>query len=613
MNYTAKCPHPVFTVRQKGTVEIELKADGAVTPTNRLEVQFPNSWCLVSGPSFTRDLQTEHPDRPHFISVSAPTCPGARFDVSIEKCHLNHPDGPARHGRRIRAALQQGVLPAGTPIHIRYANTFAPYVTESEFVWIRMDGRPPQHPPRLDVQGGPHRRFRVLAPSGVKPGQIFDVLLISLDDYDNPSSTPFTEARLEREDGTPVAGPFAFSGVIRIPTCLDQPGIHRFVFREARSNAVRVAVQAAGPFWGDLHIHSKLSMDAQGTDPYLYAREVSGLDFAAVTDHCESLGPEGYRQVVEWSRTAHQPGSFVTFPADERNPPELRGHHNLYVTDESRLLENASLPGPSEPGDSPPNSFARLARLTADQALLIPHHTGIIFGAYTPGNPHSCAIDWTAQDDRGLRPVMEIYSHHGQSESYAPGHLLAYEWNRLRNPERRANTSVPGPYYAQDYWMQGAKVGVIGSSDEHSGQGGRAHGGLAAVWSPELTRPALFKALRERACYATTGERILVDFHINDLPMGQAGTAEPGQKLTIHLALWGTAPLLRVEILRFRRGIDTGFQPIHSIFPPGSAWDYAVRLEEPFTGPVIYYARVLQEPLEWPGMAWTSPIWFDPR
>ena len=28
-------------------------------------------------------------------------------------------------------------------------------------------------------------------------------------------------------------------------------------------------------------------------------------------------------------------------------------------------------------------------------------------------------------------------------------------------------------------------------------------------------------------------------------------------------------------------------------------------------GDCVYYARVTQCPVEWPAMAWTSPIWID--
>jgi hypothetical protein len=206
---------------------------------------------------------------------------------------------------------------------------------------------------------------------------------------------------------------------------------------------------------------------------------------------------------------------------------------------------------------------------------------------------------------------MEIYSHHGQSEFYCPSHLLAYECNRMRNPERRANTSVPGPYYAQDYWMKGKRIGVIASSDEHSGQGGRRHGGIAAVFAGDLTRKGIFKAIRDRRCYATTGERILVDFTVDELPMGSVGRRQSGTEVDICLNVWGTDKLLRVDILRHRFGIDKGFIPIVSMLPRPESMDASISCRDKIETRCMYYARVTQEPLAWPGMAWTSPVWID--
>ncbi|XOF34132.1 MAG: DUF3604 domain-containing protein [Candidatus Electrothrix sp. YB6] len=206
---------------------------------------------------------------------------------------------------------------------------------------------------------------------------------------------------------------------------------------------------------------------------------------------------------------------------------------------------------------------------------------------------------------------MEIYSHHGQSEAYNPQHMLAYEWNRMRNPERRANTSVPGPFYAQNYWMQGKRIGVIASSDEHSGQAGRRHGGIAAVFAGNLTRKGIFQALRQRRCYATTGERILLEFMVDDCSMGECGQKEKGDEAEIRLNVWGTDTLLRIEILRYRFGTDTSFIPIVSFFPRPESMDADITHRDIIETASVYYARVVQEPLAWPGMAWTSPIWID--
>jgi hypothetical protein len=350
----------------------------------------------------------------------------------------------------------------------------------------------------------------------------------------------------------------------------------------------------------DLHIHTKISSDGMGTDPYTYAREVAGLDFAGTADHAESMGELGYAQTLRWLEEANEPSRFVTIPGDERNPAAWTGHHNIYFRRVQDLLAYAVLPGKDRSLPRDPSV-----------AMLVPHHTGIAWGG-GPTAGVGAAVDLDACDDHGLRPVMEIYSHHGQSELYDPQHILAYEFNRMRNPERRANTSVPGPYYAQNYWKAGRRLGVIGSSDEHSGQGGRRHGGLAAVWAEELTREGIFDALRQRRCYATTGERILVDFSVNGVPMGGAERRPKGTRLPIRLRVWGTALLLRVEVLRYRFGVDEAFYPILSQAPRPESLNASYELEDEFTGSCLYYARVTQEPLAWPGMAWTSPVWIDP-
>jgi len=612
MNISTRLSPASTIIRQPVDLDIEIRCAANLPVGTPIEFQFPNSWSLISGPSFTRDFQTADPTHPHFIEVVCPTHPQTRFDLAITPRHLNHPQGMVRHGRLITATLAGAPLPADTPIRIRYAHTVAPYVAETESLWLRIAGVIPPDLPRLVVQPGPHALFRLLAPATAQPGQSFPVRIVSLDLCDNLSSTAFTGDPLIGPDGSPASPPLTFTGGTTVDVQLSQPGVFRFAYRGVLSNAIRVETNAPRWFWGDLHIHTRLSHDAQGADPYRYARDVSGLDFAAVADHWESLGPEGYRQAVEWSRAAHAPGSFVTLPADERNPPELQGHHNVYFDDEARLLKQAALANPSSPPTNPPpHSIAHLRGLDPRQTIVIPHHTGIRFGNLTQTSGTSCAIDWSAADDGGLRPVMEIYSHHGQSESYAPEHLLAYEWNRLRNPERRANTSMPGPYYAQDYWMQGHRIGVIGSSDEHSGQGGRRHGGVAVVRADSLTRPALFEALRQRRCYATTGERIGVEFSIDGHEMGEAFTAPSGLTLRGRLRIFGTAPLLRVDLLRFRPRRDSAFIPILSVFPSGSALDYAVDWTDAFETSALYYARAVQEPLDWPGMAWTSPIWVD--
>ena len=71
-----------------------------------------------------------------------------------------------------------------------------------------------------------------------------------------------------------------------------------------------------------------------------------------------------------------------------------------------------------------------------------------------------------------------------------------------------------------DAFEQGYRVGVVCHSDDHKGRPGAtrpgastfgAIGGLTCYLMPELTRDALFEALRARRHYGTTGTRLFLD------------------------------------------------------------------------------------------------------
>ncbi|MFO7900717.1 MAG: DUF3604 domain-containing protein [Planctomycetota bacterium] len=619
----ARLEADTFPVTEPCSVEIVCTSDHELGPGDTVQFQFPHSWSLVTGPSFTRALQADDPDGEHYVQVTAPGT-DAVFEHTIRPRQLNFPEHESRHGRLVTGTVERGTVPAGAEIRLGYHNTFAPYVAEEETVWVAVGGESPAEPPAIRTTAGPAEAVRLIVPSGVEPGRPFDVLAVSLDRFDNRSATTFEDRSLVLAgDGSTVADGLTFTGSTRVPVTLDKEGVYRFRMDETVSNAVKVATDCRGPYWGDIHIHTKLSGDGQGVNPYPYARDVSGLEFAAAMDHWDALGEGGYDILEAWAAADNEPGRFVTLFGDERNPPALTGHHNLYFRDLETFRKHRALPGRGSKRD-PDDEAAALELLDPSRAMLIPHHTGIQFGALSTEGI-GAAVNWDAWDDPGLRPACEIYSHHGQSELYAPQHCLAYEFNRMRNPERRANSSVPGPYYAQDYWMAGWRIGCLASSDQHSGQGGRRHGGVAAVRAPELTREALFDAIRRRHCYATTGERILIEFSIDDIEMGQCGQTAPGQRVDVSLRVWATDLLLKVEILRFRFGVDTRFSPLvseaprphkkrHTHLASGprqESMDAAYQLEDEITHPCMYYARVVQEPLEWPAMAWTSPIWID--
>lgn len=140
--------------------------------------------------------------------------------------------------------------------------------------------------------------------------------------------------------------------------------------------------------------------------------------------------------------------------------------------------------------------------------------------------------------------------------------------------------------------------------------------GLTAIIAPNHSREALAEALYQRACYATTGERIIVGLYLANVPMGkETSTADkPGLAINRHLSGYvaGTTKLKSVEIIRNGKVIQT-FEPNQYFLE--FTYDDLTPLEKvviptkdkkpPFA---YYYLRVTQEDGH---MAWSSPIWVD--
>ena len=79
----------------------------------------------------------------------------------------------------------------------------------------------------------------------------------------------------------------------------------------------------------------------------------------------------------------------------------------------------------------------------------------------------------------------------------------------------------------------------------------------------------------------------------------------------IILKVRGTNTLLRVEILKHTFKKDTTFTPVISTCPAPTSMDAEISCRDTIEDSCMYYARIVQEPFEWPAMAWTSPIWID--
>jgi hypothetical protein len=131
-----------------------------------------------------------------------------------------------------------------------------------------------------------------------------------------------------------------------------------------------------------------------------------------------------------------------------------------------------------------------------------------------------------------------------------------------------------------DAFAKGYRVGVVCHSDDHKGRPGAtmpgastfgAIGGLTCYFMPELTRGALFAALRRRRHYGTTGTRLFLElrgafehpvtgfsedpqlaraeeFSVREARMGDIIRPGPVPMRLVAEAI-GTAPIERIEVL----------------------------------------------------------------
>jgi len=212
-----------------------------------------------------------------------------------------------------------------------------------------------------------------------------------------------------------------------------------------------------------------------------------------------------------------------------------------------------------------------IAELRGLDAMIVPHCGG-----------RRCNFDFY---DAKLMPLFEIHSCH-------------------RNYEHVAFEAI----------RRGLRLGFIGGSDDHRGAIGdshpaarerffSAHNGLVAVYARELTREALWEAFFARRAYATNGPRIILDFRINDVRMGQELRIQAGEELHVEFDLWLDGMLDRAELVRATETIGRFSGAGNQV-----TQFHGEQFEPAAAGATAYYLRVVQTD---GGAAWSSPIWVD--
>jgi len=336
-------------------------------------------------------------------------------------------------------------------------------------------------------------------------------------------------------------------------------------------------------WWAEMHNHlEELPTDrniATWVDRlYLTTRYRDGLDALALTDHdWPGMTRSMYYVEQAIAGVLNAPGRFVAICGYEwSGDSQVRARFG----DRTVLLPPGYHDIPRITDDSYDTSDKLAVSIRKLGGLDWPHHIG---RAESPVNPKYLNPD--------TEPVMEMTSGHGVFETYDKQHHVGVPFHTQIVP----GTSV------QDALALGKRVGMVGSSDSHSGFSG-FNTGMLAIVAPELTHESLLGAIKQRRAYAIRGgQPILLDFRVDDHFMGDIFTSAKPPR--VRLKAKGSKPITKIELVRNNQYIFT------KQYEDGEL-ERAFEYQDTAPPPAYYYVRVTQGPGVW---AWSSPVWVDAR
>jgi hypothetical protein len=622
--------HPATSVAAAvGDFTLRVQLRDGLSVGGRVLVEFPKSWFPHPWPRGKR-LQVVEPNAPHYLAVA----PASKLTFSWENYGLS---GKHERFQNLIEILPREALPRGTVVTVSWSQTTAPYISGRDEVLVAVnsgDGLWELHRAEYNVEPGAVRSIRLTAQSNAVVGETIELSAVALDQFDNVAVGYETTATVEgtgeplvmkiREGRgkvlwRPRAAGFHWPELI-VPDSSKDLGQDR---NRVAGNPVWVTDLLVEDriYWGDLHSHSRISMDGIGKADFLYARDVSQLDFFASTEHADDdpfsghdfdtrdgITPDEWLDIRQKVQDFYVPGDFVTLLGYECSLPQ--GHHNVYF---------GSLDGVPSPTHQVLSIGPLWRRVKAAGGFSIPHHTGKRpahtvteidgpglqpLGDFLRPAAKSQAHEWGVLNS-GLRrtPLIEIYSSHGSSELYSPADPLSYESVRYSGA-----ISEPGPHYAQDAWAAGHHLGVVASSDNHVAHPGRPDTGLTALMAPDLTREAVFHSLRARRSYGTTGERMILDFRFGGAKMGERLSASSvGQLQSAEVLVVAPREIAFVEILSFRK--RRGWKVVERWSDVGKILEDRTEAIELEVGLVLYVRAELKENGgRRTARAWSSPI-----
>ncbi len=470
----------------------------------------------------------------------------------------------------------------------------------------------------IDIKGNKLANIRVLSPSLVTRNKRFDIVVRFEDEFGNLTANA--------DEGTLIDLSYEHlrenlnwklfvpeTGFVSLPNLyFNEAGIYRIKLTNLKNKKTYISSPIkcmnesdVGIFWGLLHGESDRYDSADNIENCLrHFRDDSALDFYASScfESQEETPNETWKLISQNVQDMNEADRFITFPGcqweGETSEEGLR--HLVYLKDGRPIPRKK---------DIKYNNLKKIYKAFSPKELLsVP--------SFTMAKGHSFNFaDYQPEYER----VAEIYNAWGSSERTkkqgnpwpisCPGKSGVKEANEGSLIDALKNNCRFG-FVAGGLDDRGSYSELFDSEQEQYSPG------LTAIFAEDCSRDAFMAALYKRACYATTGPRILMGLYLAGACMGQEldTTDKPGLEINRHLSgyIAGTEKIKLVEIIR-NGDVLTSFTPntMHFEFtyddmePLEKVALKASNQEERFA---FYYVRMIQEDEQG---AWSSPIWVD--
>lgn len=341
----------------------------------------------------------------------------------------------------------------------------------------------------------------------------------------------------------------------------------------------------------DLHNHSHLSDGAGDPARAFASMREAGLDVAALTDHavmswgtgehdacaghphpahgqehgCRSLAgidERGWRRTAELADAADDPGHFVAVRGFEWSSSDL-GHANVWFSE--RWID---------PAQSGGLKTARLADAVRDRAG---DRLAEVIDALPQRERDELSMrglyDWLARPpgigrDGGGGDGLASFNHPGREsgrfDRFAYDPRVAERFVAMEILNRDEDHLFKGfgddrPSPLVECLNAGWRTGLLGVTDEHSGEWGHLHGlGRSGLWVSALTRRGVRDALAQRRVFATFTRGLRLDVAARSQPAGSETTTDAAAPLDRSWQRMGSVLEHRSGPVEFVVDIDRG-------------------------------------------------------